>query len=83
MGREGKPVKRLMSIFGGACTGLKAGVNEKGLAVVTARRAGSRSIKSFDFARDDSLFLHQFQYRRGHRHNSGANRWFRHGRKFA
>ena len=30
MGVEGKPLKRLMSIFGIACTGLKAGVNEKG-----------------------------------------------------
>jgi hypothetical protein len=93
MGVEGKPLKRLMSIFGIACTGLKAGVNEKGKAgrhrersvpagpiIEKASRLRSRTSR---VRWDRKLLLHQIQHRRGHRHHSSANRWFRHGREFA
>ena len=69
-----KPLKRLSLQLGRlGHTGLKAGVNEK--------RTGLPAGRYIRVCR--KLLLHQIQHRRGHRHHSSANRWFRHGREFA
>jgi hypothetical protein len=60
-----------MCIFDGACTGPKAGINEKIRA--------ARSLSTTPGSRFSKSLLRQIQHRRGHRHNAGANRWFRHG----